>query len=95
MNPLSFTGKKLWRRRVQNKLVNVGFENVVPLNRIVAVVSSNTKPIKRLIAESKNLRKLIDATEGRKTRTVIITDSDHLILSSLNPKTLIERMKAR
>lgn len=76
-------------------LVNIGFENVVVLNRIVAIISADTKPIKRLIAESKNLRKLIDATEGRKTRAVIITDSDHLILSSLNPKTLIERIKAK
>lgn len=80
---------------MSNKIVNIGFENIVLLNRIVAVVSSNTKPVRRLISESKNLRKVIDATEGRKTRAVIITDSDHLILSSLNPKTLTERIKAK
>jgi len=77
------------------KILNVGFENVVLLNRIVAIVSSDTKPMKRLIEESKNLKKVIDATEGRKTRTVIVTDSDHLILSSLKPQTLIQRIKVK
>jgi len=80
---------------MSNKIVNVGFENVVLLNRVVAVVSSDTKPMKRLIEESKNFKKVIDATEGRKTRTVIVTDSDHLILSSLKPQTLIQRIRAR
>lgn len=86
---------KLMHSKMKTNLVNIGFENVVLLNRIVAIVSSDTKPIKRLISECKNLKKVIDATEGRKTRTAIITDSDHLILSSLKPQTIVERIRIK
>ncbi len=79
----------------KTQVLNVGFENIVLLDRVVAVVSSETKPVKRLISESKNLRKVIDATEGRKTRSVVVTDSDHLILSSLKPQTITERIKTK
>lgn len=86
---------KLTHSKMKTNLVNIGFENVVLLNRIVAIVSSDTKPIKRLISECKNLKKVIDVTEGRKTRTVIVTDSDYLILSSLKPQTIVERIRIK
>ena len=76
-------------------LVNVGFENVVAAERIIAVVSADPSPIKRLRETAGRHQKLIDATNGRRTRTVIITDSDHVVLSSLQPETVAERLAAR
>ncbi len=73
-------------------LVNIGFDNTVSAQRIVAVVSADTSPIKRLREEASRLHKLIDATNGRRTRTVIITDSDHVVLSSLQPATIAQRL---
>ena len=72
-------------------LLNVGFDNAVAVQRIVAVVGADTSPIKRLRDAALRSRKLIDATNGRRTRTVIITDSDHVVLSSLQPETLGQR----
>lgn len=77
----------------QPRLVNLGFNNVVMLNRIVAVVSSDASPIKRLKEEARKTNKLIDATNGRKTRAVIVTDSDHIILSSAQPETISQRIE--
>ena len=74
------------------KLVNIGFENAVSAQRIVAVVSADPSPIKRLREAALRHGKLIDATNGRRTRTVIVTDSDHVILSSLQPSTLLQRV---
>jgi hypothetical protein len=74
------------------KLVNIGFENAVSAQRIVAVVSADPSPIKRLREAALRHGKLIDATNGRRTRTVIVTDSDHVILSSLQPPTLLQRV---
>lgn len=74
--------------------LNVGFDNAVAAERVVAIVAAEPSPIKRLREAALRLRKLIDATNGRRTRAVIITDSDHVILSSLQPETLIERLKA-
>ena len=74
-------------------LVSLGFNNVVIAARVVAVVSASAAPIKRLKDEARKVNKLVDATHGRKTRAVVITDSDHVILSSSQPETLIERMK--
>lgn len=73
-------------------LVNVGFDNAVSAERVIAVVSADPSPIKRLREAASRHQKLIDATNGRKTRTVIITDSDHVVLSSLQPETVAQRL---
>ena len=72
--------------------VNVGFDNIVAAHRIVAVVSADPSPIKRLRESADRHQKLIDATNGRKTRAVLITDSDHVVLSSLHPETVAQRL---
>jgi len=74
-----------------SKLLNVGFDNAVLAERVVAIVSADPSPIKRLREAALRSRKLIDATNGRRTRTVIVTDSDHVILSSLQTETLLQR----
>lgn len=73
-------------------LVNVGFDNAVAVERIVAVVSADPSPIKRLREAASRHQKLVDATNGRRTRTVIVTDSDHVVLSSLQPETIAQRL---
>jgi len=73
-------------------LLNVGFDNAVATERIVAVVAAEPSPIKRLREAATRHQKLIDATNGRRTRTVIITDSDHVVLSSLQPETIAQRI---
>lgn len=78
---------------MSNKIVNLGFNNAVLLDRIIAVVSYETAPIKRLKEEALRRNKLVDATNGRKTRTVVITDSDHIILTAALPETLIARLE--
>lgn len=74
-----------------SKLLNVGFDNAVSAERVVAIVAADPSPIKRLREAALRSRKLVDATNGRRTRTVIITDSDHVILSSLQTETLVQR----
>lgn len=74
------------------KLVNVGFGNTVPSSRIVAIVNASSAPLKRLKDEAKEERKLIDATNGRRTRSIIITDSDHVILSAVQTETIVQRL---
>ena len=76
-------------------LVNIGYNNVVVLNRIVSVVNADAAPVKRLKEEARRQNKLIDATNGRRTRAVIITDSDHVILSSIQPETITQRIEDR
>jgi hypothetical protein len=71
--------------------VNIGFGNVVAASRVIAVVSPGSSPMKRLREEAKNRGKLIDATEGRRTRSIIITDSDHVILSAQQTETIVQR----
>ncbi len=73
------------------KLINVGFGNIVAGDRVVAIVSPDSAPIKRIIQESKEKGLLIDATCGRRTRAVIITDSDHVILSAIQTETIAGR----
>ena len=73
------------------KLVNIGYGNVIAANRIVAIISPESAPIKRLIQEAKDNGRVIDATCGRKTRAVIITDSEHVVLSSVQPETVAGR----
>lgn len=72
--------------------VNIGFGNIIYLSRIIAIVNPGSSPMKRLKEEAKNRGKLIDATEGRKTRSIIITDSDHVILSALQVETILQRI---
>lgn len=74
------------------KLINIGFGNIVSANRIVAIVSPESAPIKRIIQEARDAERLIDATYGRRTRAVIIMDSDHVILSAVQPETVAHRV---
>ena len=74
------------------KLINIGFGNMVNASRLVAIVSPESAPIKRIIQECKEKGTLIDATHGRRTRAVIITDSDHVILTYLQCETVANRL---
>ena len=74
------------------KFINIGYGNIVSANRIIAIVSPDSAPIRRLIQESRDKGKLIDSTYGRRTRAVIITDSEHVILSSVQPETMANRI---
>ena len=74
------------------RLINIGFGNMVSANRLVAIVSPESAPIKRIIQDAKERGTLIDATHGRRTRAVIITDSDHIILTYLQPETVTNRI---
>jgi regulator of extracellular matrix RemA (YlzA/DUF370 family) len=80
--------------RPTTRLINVGHGNVVVAERIVAIVALDSLPVKRLIESAKGSTKLVDATNGRRTRAVIVTESDHIILSSLEPATLAQRLAA-
>ncbi len=72
-------------------LVNIGFGNLIVASRIVAVITPTSAPMKRLKEEARQQGKLIDATQGRKTRAIIIMDSDHVILSAVQPATVAQR----
>lgn len=74
------------------KLINIGFGNMVSASRLVAIVSPESSPIKRIIQDARDRGCLIDATYGRRTRAVIITDSDHVILSAIQPETVANRI---
>ena len=74
------------------KLINIGFGNMVSANRLVAIVSPESAPIKRIIQEARDNGTLIDATYGRRTRAVIVTDSGHIILSAVQPETVANRL---
>ncbi len=74
------------------KLVNIGFGNIVSANRVIAIVSPESAPIKRMIQESRDKGLLIDATYGRRTRAVIVADSEHIILSAMQPETVANRL---
>ena len=73
------------------KMINIGFGNSVSANRIIAVISPESAPVKRIISEARDKGLLIDATYGRKTRAVIIADSSHVILSAIQPETVANR----
>ena len=77
------------------KLINIGFGNMVSASRLVAIVSPESAPIKRIMQDAKEQGTLIDATYGRRTRAVILTDSDHVILSALQPETVANRFNDR
>ena len=74
------------------KLINIGFGNMVNAARVVAIIGPESAPVKRIIQQAKEKRQLVDATYGRKTRAVIITDSDHIVLSALLPETVANRL---
>ena len=73
------------------KLVNIGFGNIVSVDRIISIVSPESAPIKRIVQEAKDSKMAIDATYGRRTRSVIIMDSGHVVLSALQPETVASR----
>lgn len=77
---------------MSEKLVNIGFGNTVVSRRVVAIVSPNAAPIKRLREEAREEKRLVDATQGRRTRSVIVTDSNHIILSAVQTETLAQRL---
>ena len=74
------------------RLINIGFGNIVALDRIVSIVNSDSAPIKRMIQEAKDSKMAIDATYGRKTRTVIVMDSGHIVLSAIQSETIAARI---
>ena len=74
------------------KLINIGFGNMVSAGRLIAIVSPESAPIKRMIQEARDRGVLIDATYGRRTRAVLIMDSDHIVLSALQPETVAGRL---
>ncbi|MDI3508737.1 MAG: extracellular matrix regulatory protein [Clostridiales bacterium] len=77
------------------RLINIGFGNIVSANRLVAIVSPESAPIKRIVQDARDRGMLIDATYGRRTRAVIITDSDHVILSAILPETVAHRLNVQ
>ena len=77
------------------KLINIGFGNMVSAGRLIAIVSPESAPIKRMVQEARVRGVLVDATYGRRTRAVLITDSDHIILSALQPETVASRLGGR
>ena len=77
------------------KLINIGFGNIVFANRLIAIVSPESAPVKRLVQDARDRGMLIDATYGRRTRAVLITDSDHIILSAVQPETVANRLNTQ
>jgi regulator of extracellular matrix RemA (YlzA/DUF370 family) len=73
-------------------LFNIGYGNLVAASRVIAIVAPQAAPMKRLRDEASNRGKLVDATQGRRTRSIIVTDSDHVILSAINPETVAARL---
>jgi regulator of extracellular matrix RemA (YlzA/DUF370 family) len=77
---------------VRTRLLNVGYGNLVAAGRIVAIVAPAAAPMRRLRREASNRGKLVDATEGRRTRSILVLDSDHVVLSAIHPETLAARL---
>lgn len=75
------------------QLINIGFGNIVSANRIIAIVSPESAPIKRMVQEAKDAKIAVDATYGRRTRAVVIMDSGHIILSAVQPETVAGRLE--
>jgi regulator of extracellular matrix RemA (YlzA/DUF370 family) len=74
------------------RLLNIGYGNLVLAHRVVAVVSPSSAPMRRLREEASARGKLVDATQGRRTRSILVTDSDHVVLSAVNPETIAARL---
>ena len=77
------------------KLINIGFGNMISAGRLIAIVSPDSAPIKRMVQEARESGVLIDATYGRRTRAVLIMDNDHLVLSALQPETVANRISGQ
>lgn len=77
---------------MEGRLINIGFGNTVLSSRVVAVIMPNSAPMKRLREDARNSQRLIDATHGRKTRSIIVTDSNHIILSAVHGETISQRL---
>lgn len=77
------------------RLINIGFGNMIAADRIIAIVSPDSAPVKRMIQEARDRKRVIDATQGRRTRAVIQTDSDHVVLSAIQPETIAGRVEQR
>ena len=77
------------------RLINIGFGNIVSANRVIAIVSPEAAPVKRIIQDAREKGMLIDATCGRRTRAVIICDSEHIVLSAVQPETVAHRLDAK
>ena len=77
---------------MQRTLVHVGFGNMIVAERIVAIIQPSSSPVKRLKEEARDAGRLIDATKGRKTRAIIVTDSNHVLLSAIQPETIVNRI---
>lgn len=77
------------------KLANIGFGNMVAADRIIAVVAPDSAPARRMVQDARDAGRVIDATSGRRTRSVIIMDSDHIVLSPLQPETVAGRMEEK
>jgi len=78
-----------------NRFINIGFGSIIASGRIVAIVSPESAPIKRIIQDARDRTMLIDATYGRRTRAVIVMDSEHVVLSAVQPETVAHRLDAR
>jgi len=79
---------------MDNRLINIGFGNAVKISRILAVVNPGSSPIRKLKDEARQEHRLIDVTEGRRTRGIILLDSGHLVLTSVQPETISQRLAA-
>lgn len=77
------------------RLINIGFGNVVNTQKVTAVVSPEAAPIKRMVQNARQLGKVIDATQGRRTKSVIFTENDDIVLSALQPDTIVKRFNQR
>ncbi|MDR7458072.1 MAG: DUF370 domain-containing protein [Armatimonadota bacterium] len=80
---------------METRLISIGHGNILAANRIVAIISPDSAPVKRIVQEARERGTLIDATYGRRTRAVVITDSGHVVLSAIQPETLAHRYDAR
>lgn len=78
---------------IMTQLINIGFGNIVNSDKIVAIIAPDSAPAKRLVQNAKETGRVVDSTQGRRTRAVIITDSDHVVLSALLPETISGRYK--
>ena len=75
------------------ELVHIGFGNIIAMNRVITIASPNSAPTKRTIQEARNEGLLIDMTNGRRTKAVIVTDSGHIVLAALSPETIVGRLQ--
>jgi len=82
-------------KEMQSKLLNIGFGNVVVASRVVAIITTSSAPIKRLKDLAQEEKRLLDATQGRRTRSIIVTDSNHIVLSAIQAETIAQRFEGK